>query len=113
MGKRGKAGADRKLGKLQVSTLLWLRSRLRKTKLDPWWSRIERATKKARRTNPAITEVALIPVDERGVRWNVKRFYDDPKPTRSQHSARSAARDGLEERGLIACHKHLEPVRHM
>lgn len=105
MGKRGKAGKDKQLGQLQVTILLWLRSQLRKTKLDPWFNRYERATRRARRTDPTIIKFVLKPINDKGVRWNAKRFYDDPEPTRSREAALSNARANLEERGLIACHK--------
>lgn len=105
MAKRGRAGRDKQLGALQVRILLWLRDGLHGTALDPLWSRVARLVKQERRKDPSLAEIPLKPINEKGVRWNVKRFYDDPEPSRSQEAALSEARARLEARSLIKCAK--------
>lgn len=87
--RRGKAKSEAQLSKLQCKVLLWLEHYSHGTCLDPW-GRLEPSPGRAK-------------VGAKGVSWNAKRFYDDPLPTKSQHSALSRGLRRLEKRGLVFC----------
>lgn len=116
MSKRGKARNDLQLSQLQSKILLWLEDQLRGTDLDLLRRKMVTLSRRHSRRSGTqdkadndSLDTLFGPqpqkrkVDKRGVLWNTKQFYDDPKPTNSQRAALSRALRRLEKRGLVVC----------